>query len=213
MIRFLLGPGWDEAGRIFALFGPGIGVMLLYSTHGWIHLSSGRPGRWFRWGVYEFLFTVGLFVLALHWGPPGIALAWTISYFILFFPAIWYAGNPIQLPMISVVAAVWKFFLASAAAGFATHALLQFVSPTSGFPGALDALLQFATVSMLFFALYLLAVVVLYRGLGPIHQTFRLIRDVLPQRKKEKSETTIENAISEAVGALSGNVNSQNRSS
>src|SRR5262249_32054461 len=34
IIRFLLGPGWEEAGRIFVLFGPGIGVMLLYYTHG-----------------------------------------------------------------------------------------------------------------------------------------------------------------------------------
>ena len=55
MIRFLLGPGWEESGRIFTFFGPGIGVMLLYNTHGWIHLSAGRPDRWFRWGVIEFL--------------------------------------------------------------------------------------------------------------------------------------------------------------
>ena len=52
LIRFLLGPGWEEAGRIFALFGPGIGVMLLYNTHGWIHLSIGRPERWLRWGSH-----------------------------------------------------------------------------------------------------------------------------------------------------------------
>ena len=83
VIRFLLGPGWEEAGRIFALFGPGIGVMLLYNTHGWIHLSSGRPDRWFRWGVIESVCTVGLFVVALPWGPAGIALAWTVSYFVL----------------------------------------------------------------------------------------------------------------------------------
>ena len=27
-------------------FGPGFGVMFLYGTHGWIHLSVGRPDRW-----------------------------------------------------------------------------------------------------------------------------------------------------------------------
>ena len=86
IIRFLLGPGWDEAGRIFALFGPGIGVMMLYNTHGWIHLSIGRPERWFRWCLLEFAFTASLFLLALHWGPSGIALAWTVSYFLLMFP-------------------------------------------------------------------------------------------------------------------------------
>ena len=54
VIRLLLGPGWDEAGRIFTFFGPGIGIMLLYGTHSWIHLSIGKPDRWFRWGVGEF---------------------------------------------------------------------------------------------------------------------------------------------------------------
>src|SRR5262249_10656550 len=36
LIRVLLGPGWDEAGRLFTLLGPGIGAMLLYDTHGWV---------------------------------------------------------------------------------------------------------------------------------------------------------------------------------
>ena len=95
LIRFLFGSGWDEAGRIFVLFGPGIGVTMLYSTQGWIHLSIGRPERYLRWGLMEFAFTVTLFLLALPWGPSGIALAWTISYFLLMFPGFWYAGKPI----------------------------------------------------------------------------------------------------------------------
>src|SRR6185437_11077085 len=77
LIRFLLGPGWSETGRIFWFFGPGIGVMLLYQTHSWIHLSVGRPDRWLRWSVVEFLCTAGLFVIGLPWGARGIALAWT----------------------------------------------------------------------------------------------------------------------------------------
>ena len=113
LIRFLLGPGWEEAGRIFALFGPGIGVMLLYNTHGWIHLSIGRPERWFRWGLMEFVCTASLFLLALRWGPSGIALAWTTSYFLLMFPGFWYAGKPIGLGIGPVFAVIWKFFAAS----------------------------------------------------------------------------------------------------
>ena len=97
VIRLLLGPKWDESGRIFVYFGPGIGVMLLYYTHGWIHLSLGHADRWLRWGIVEFAVTVSLFIAALHWGSVGIAFAWTISFWILTFPAFWYAGQPIQL--------------------------------------------------------------------------------------------------------------------
>ena len=213
VIRFLLGPGWEETGRIFSLFGPGIGVMLLYSTHGWIHLSSGQPGRWFRWGIIEFLCTVGLFVVALPWGPEGIAFAWTFSYFILLLPAFWYAGSPIELHVGSVFAAVWKFFVASAAAGCVTATLLRFIPPMADSPATLAALVKLIMVSMLFFALYLVAVIVLYWGVGPVHQTLRLIRDVLPQRKKEESEATIENTVAKVVPALSAAADSQNRSS
>ena len=110
LIRVLLGPGWAESGRIFAFFGPGIGVMLLYNTHGWIHLSIGRPDRWFRWGVIEFLCTAGLFVIALPWGPRGIALAWTVSFFVLMLPAFWYAGKPIGLGVAPVLAVSLEIF-------------------------------------------------------------------------------------------------------
>ncbi len=120
LIRFLLGPGWDEAGRIFALFGPGIGVMLLYNTHGWVHLSIGRPERWFRWGLWSSYAPRACSWWRLHWGPSGVALAWTVSYFILMFPGFWYAGKPIGLGIGPIFAAIWKFFAASVVAGFGT---------------------------------------------------------------------------------------------
>ena len=125
LIRFLLGPGWDEAGRIFALFGPGIGVMMLYGMHGWIHLSLGRPERWLRWAVMEFVCTASLFLLALPWGPSGVALAWTISYFLLMFPGFWYAGKPIGLGIGPVFVVIWKFFAAAAGAGVGTALIIK----------------------------------------------------------------------------------------
>src|SRR5271157_4759901 len=57
LVRLVLGPKWTEAGKIFVLFGPGIGIMLLNSTIGWIHLSIGKADRWLRWAVLEFIVT------------------------------------------------------------------------------------------------------------------------------------------------------------
>ena len=182
LIRLLFGPGWEEAGRIFALFGPGIGVMLLYNTHGWIHLSIGRPERWFRWGLMEFVCTVSLFLLMLRWGPSGVALAWTISYFILMFPGFWYAGKPIGLGIGPVFAVIWKFFAASVGAGLGT-ALLIGVIPYFATPlGALGAFIRMISVSLMFFGLYLGGVIVLHQGLKPLSETAGLIRDLLPER-------------------------------
>src|SRR5260370_16662618 len=41
VIRLVLGRGWEGSGRIFTFFGAGIGGMVLYGTHSWIHLSTG----------------------------------------------------------------------------------------------------------------------------------------------------------------------------
>jgi O-antigen/teichoic acid export membrane protein len=182
LFRFLFGPGWEEAGRIFALFGPGIGVMLLYNTHGWIHLSIGRPERWFRWGLMEFGCTVTLFLLALHWGPSGIALAWTTSYLLLMFPGFWYAGKPIGLGIGSVFAVIWKFFVASVGAGFGTVLIIRAVPYFATAVGAWGALARIVSVSLVFFGLYLAGVIALHQGLRPISETVGLIREVLPER-------------------------------
>ncbi len=182
IIRFLLGPNWGEAGRIFTLFGPGIGVMLLYNTQGWIHLSIGRPERWFRWSLLEFAFTASLFLLALHWGPSGIAFAWTLSYFLLMIPGFWYAGSPIGLGPGPILAVIWRFFVASIAAGLGTTLITRsspfFVSADS----ASGALLRMVSVSLVFFGLYLLGVITIFGGVKPLSEILRLFRDLLPDR-------------------------------
>jgi len=191
IIRFLFGPGWEQAGRIFSLFGPGIGVMLLCNTNGWIHLSIGRPDRWLRWGVAEFVCTAGLFLLALHWGPSAIALAWTTSYFVLMFPAFWYAGKPIGLGIGPVFATIWRFFAASVGAGLGTALITRGVPYVAITLGTRSAFERIILVSLLFFALYLAGLIALYRGPKPITETIGLIRELLPERAKDKISTPV----------------------
>lgn len=179
-IRLLLGPGWEPAGRIFTFFGPGIGMMLVYGTHGWIHLSIGTADRWFRWGVIECLVTGLLFVLGLHWGPAGIAAAWTVSFWILTIPAFWYAGRPIQLGVARVVAAVWRFLLASLLAGCAAGVITRGLPALFVAEGSVGAAVRIMTVSSLFAVLYLGAVVLLHQGWAPIIQVAGLLRDMVP---------------------------------
>ena len=191
LIRFLLGPGWEEAGRIFALFGPGIGVMLLYYTHGWVHLSIGRPERWFRWGLMEFVCTATLFLLALRWGPSGIALAWTFSFFLLMFPGFWYAGKPIGLGIGPIFAVIWKFFAASFVAGLGTALIVGALPPLAMTLGTTGAFVRMVSVSLLFFGLYFVGVIALHRGLKPINETVSLLRDLLPQRMLRGEATVL----------------------
>lgn len=182
VVRLVLGPRWSESGRIFELFGPGIGVMLLYGIVAWIHLSIGKPGRLLRWSLVELALTVSLFLAALPWGPAGIAAAWSISYWILLIPGFWYAGRPIGFGVSALIAAIWRFAAAALVAGFATAAILRgtlFWGTPSGANAAFGAII---VISALFVTLYLGTVIVLHWGLAPLHQLATLLHELAPAR-------------------------------
>ena len=202
VIRILLGPGWETSGKIFMYFGPGIGMMLLYGTHSWIHLSIGRADRWFRWGMIELAVTGLLFVLGLHWGPAGIAIAWTTSFWLLSLPAFWYAGQPIGLGIGPVLRVVWKFLIASLLAGAACAAILPQMPNLMALQGPRGSALRIVVASGVFLVLYLGAVIFLYGGLAPVHQVTGLLRDMLPWSKHSKLSSAIGVAGGEAMGEI-----------
>jgi PST family polysaccharide transporter len=191
VVRLLLGPQWSESGRIFELFGPGIGVMLLCSTVGWIHLSIGKPGRWLRWTLVELALTVSLFLAALPQGTVGIAAAWSVSYWILLIPGFWYAGRPIGFGVSSLIGAVWRYAAASLVAGLATAAIIRgtpFWGTHSGTNAGLGAII---VISAVFVTLYLCTAILLYRGLAPLHQLATLLRELAPTREATTSTAEI----------------------
>jgi len=144
LIRLLLGPGWGTAGVIFTYFAPGIGVMIVYYIHGWIHVSIGRADRWFLWSIVEWIVTFGFFLVFLPYGPQGIAIAWCMWYWILSIPAMWYAGKPIELGVGPVVGTVWRYVVASLSAGVVTFFGLRGIRSLQSLPGAGGAWLRVA---------------------------------------------------------------------
>jgi len=183
LVLVVLGPKWGESGRIFTLFGPGIGVMLLYFTHIWIHLSIGRADRWFRWGIVDLVVTTVFLCVGLRWHAEGIAVAWVASYWIVTLPALWYAGKPIQLGLVSLIAAIWKFVLASLMAGCGTFLLTLATPSLAAGSGPLWASVRIVVVSALFGVAYLGGVIFLHRGLAPLNQLVGLFREMISRAR------------------------------
>jgi O-antigen/teichoic acid export membrane protein len=181
LIRLFLGPSWGEAGRIFTFFGPGIGITLLYYTQGWIHLSIGRADRWLRWSIFESIFTGLLFFLALPWGPAGIAAAWTASYWILLFPAFWYAGRPAGIGLAPFIDAIWRYILASTLAGGICYVATGYMQNLMIMAGWGGAFVRIAVESLLFWALYLGAVILLYGGTESLLLLVTLLKEMIPE--------------------------------
>jgi hypothetical protein len=154
---------------------------MIYGAHSWIHLSLGRADRCLRWGVVEFLVAGASFLVALRWGPIGVAGAWTASYWILIIPAFWYAGKPIGLGAGPVIAVVWKFAAAAVLAGLVCSAALEAAAPFAGLGDSAGAALVRVSVTFcLFLALYLAAVGIIHGGLGPLRRLASIVRDLVP---------------------------------
>jgi PST family polysaccharide transporter len=192
LVRLLLGPHWGETGRIFTFFGPGIGVMLVYRTQGMIHLSLGTTSRFLRWVLIEFAVTSLLFLLALRWGPAGIAIAWTASSWILIFPAFWYAGRPIQLGIAPVFVTIWRYILSSLLAGGACAVIAREIPFPLVASGAVVAVARIVTTSLLFGAFYLGAVILLHGGWAPLRQLAGILRDMVPSGRFSKLSPTVD---------------------
>ena len=190
LIRLLLGPRWDESGRIFCIFAPGIGLMVLYGTHGWLHLSIGRADRWFRWGLVELSVTSALFVLGLRWAPAGIAAAWVVSFVVLIIPGLWYAAKPIQIGVAPMLAVIWRYALASLVAGCGSAVILRaFALPSN--PSSFSTFVRIVVTSSLFTALYGSLVVLLHWGLLPLRQVAMVLSEMLPLSRRPKTSPAI----------------------
>lgn len=187
LIFLLLGPKWQESGRLFTLFGPGIGIMMLYSIHIWIHLSIGRADRLFRWGLIDLAVTTLFLVVGLHWGTDGIAIGWVAAYWVLAFPALWYAGRPIKLDISPVIATVWRYIVASLVAlGISAWVLSVVPSSMEAQTTWLAAAVRVAVLTTGFAVLYLSAVVCLHWGVAPIKQFTSLVREMLSRERTEE---------------------------
>jgi hypothetical protein len=143
----------------------------------------------------EFACTASLFLLALPWGPSGLDLAWTISFFVLMFPGFWYAGQPIGLRIGAVFAVIWKFFVASVVAGVGTALIIRAVPGIAVGLGGQSAFVRMVSVSFAFFALYLGGVIALHQGLKPLRETVGLLRDLLPERRAVSPVIDAEGAL------------------
>ena len=194
VIRVLLGSRWDEAGRIFMFFAPGIGAMFIYRAAGWLHLSMGSANRFFRWGLIEFAVLATLFVLALPWGPVGIGAVWGASCWILTIPALLYAPRPSELTIARMLGAVWQYIVASVLAAVLTAALLSRFAWQAPSNAAGD-LLRILITSSLFGVLYIAAIALFHGGWKPLLEIVVLARDLMPKRGAGRATPAVASSV------------------
>jgi O-antigen/teichoic acid export membrane protein len=188
LIYVLLGQGWEKSGAVVEAFGPGIGAMFIYATHSWIHLALGKPERWLRWSIVSFVLTGSLFFISAPFGPVAVASAFSLSFYVLLFPALWYAGRPIGLKVIPICKAIMPFFGSAVVTWIIWAGSFNLIIATSKFLVELNIFLRIFLEISLSSILYVALLIAFHRGLGPIMEIVNLGKTFILREKILESE-------------------------
>ena len=176
IVTILLGPGWEQAGAVARAFGPGAGAMIVYSTFSWFHLSLARPDRWLRWSLFAAALTAAFIAVAAPFGAVAVATTYSLSYYVLMLPAIWYAARPIGLRIGLLVKTISPSFTAGAVSTLFWLAAKEIWPATSGSFVGLSVPVRLAVLVPGSVLLYGILVVCFHRSTRPITDLFSLVR-------------------------------------
>jgi PST family polysaccharide transporter len=145
VFRILLGERWLASAPIFAWLGIAGLHQIMTSTIGWLYISQGRGGGFFKLGLFGAVTTVASFVAGLPWGPVGVAAAYAISDYVVRLPVTWLSAGsagPVTTRDLYTLAA--PHALATAAAAAALLAVKPLLETPDALACALLAALSYA---------------------------------------------------------------------
>ncbi|MDR3414520.1 MAG: lipopolysaccharide biosynthesis protein [Formivibrio sp.] len=90
IFSILLGPQWTPAIPIFHWLGIAGLPQFIWVTGGWLLLSQGRGGDYFKMGLFISIASVASFVAGLPWGSVGVAAAYAVTNYLILTPGMWW---------------------------------------------------------------------------------------------------------------------------
>jgi PST family polysaccharide transporter len=90
----VLGPSWNAAAPVLAAFTAVAAYMPLAAVAGWVLSSQGRGGDFVRLSTISSIAALLSFLAGVPWGPAGVALAHSLTCFLVHLPvAFYFAGS------------------------------------------------------------------------------------------------------------------------
>lgn len=181
LVVILLGQKWAPAGPVLSLLAVRGIAQTVERTLGWLHVPLGRSDRWMRWGFFSAVCQVVAVFAGLPFGLIGVAAAGAIAIYILFVPALVYAGRPAGIGAKDVLAASGP----QTAAGLITIAFGLVAREL--FLADFSELARFFISSLVCLSTYLVVAVALFRVTGPLKLALSILRDFHPMRSLRSS--------------------------
>lgn len=79
LVETLLGDRWKEVTPVFVGLSVAALLQATNSPANWLFLSQGRSREYMKWGLFVAITSVIAFVCGLHYGPAGVAAAYSVS--------------------------------------------------------------------------------------------------------------------------------------
>ena len=115
VIRLILGEKWLGTVVIFRILAFASFIFPVSSLCDVVLITRGMTKRYFIWGMVDAFFIISCYVIGVNWGAVGVATAFTIGKYMLFYPSIWYrlkgTNVPIDTPFKSVYLAAFSSLL------------------------------------------------------------------------------------------------------
>jgi O-antigen/teichoic acid export membrane protein len=108
-----LGEKWLGASRIFQILAITAFIQPVWSTVGVVLLSLGQSGRFLRFGIFNSLVVVTSFAIGIRWGAIGVAFAYAIANYLIFFPSLWYCFRLTPISIATFLKAIARPAIAS----------------------------------------------------------------------------------------------------
>jgi O-antigen/teichoic acid export membrane protein len=133
VVLVLLGPKWKEAAMIVRLLAPTIAIFAILNPLGWLVFSIGLVGRGLKVGPVLAAIMIAGYVVALPYGPTGVAFAFSAVLTLWTIPHIWLCVRGTMISVCDILVVVARPLASAALAGgiaFGARMLFgQFLSP------------------------------------------------------------------------------------
>lgn len=126
LILVLLGPKWNEAAAIFRLLAPTILIFALINPLAWVMFSLGLVGRSLKVALVLAPLVISAYVIGLHYGPKGVAAAYSIAMGLWLVPHIAWCVHGTPISGRDVVLAVSRPLFSILVAAMASLAVLSY---------------------------------------------------------------------------------------
>ena len=171
LIALVLTDKWLYTGLIVSVLALRGIPHVVERTLGWLHVSAGRSDRWMRWGVIGSIAQLIALFCGLPFGTMGVATAYAISMYVLFIPAIAYAGQPLGIGARDVIRTVGPQLVGALVCALFGFELLFAVL------GDWHPLARLPVLIVASLTVYLVVVVGLFKVAKPLELGQSLVRD------------------------------------